>query len=202
LHAGEEVLTFVARQLEPYRGYHSFMRALPALMRLRPNLRVVIVGGDQVAYGSAAPQGTSWKQRFLDEVRDGVDLQRICFAGTLPHEVLRRLMQVSALHVYLSYPFVLSWSLLEAMSTGCLILGSHTAPLLEVVEDGQNGLLVDFFDFEALAQRAADALQNRAQLTRLRERARITVQSRFDLHHLCLPSQIHLIKRLAQWSRP
>jgi glycosyltransferase involved in cell wall biosynthesis len=202
IRAGEEVLTFVARQLEPYRSYHTFMRALPALMRMRPQLRVVIVGGDKVTYCAPPPQGTNWKEVFLAEVRDSVDLQRIHFVGPLPHEVLRRLMQVSALHVYLSYPFVLSWSLLEAMSAGCLVLCSRTAALLEVIEEGRNGLLVDFFDPQALAQCAANALQERDQLRAVRERARITVQSRFDLHHMCLPSQLRLIKRLGQWNAP
>jgi glycosyltransferase involved in cell wall biosynthesis len=187
LRAGEEVLTFVARELEPYRGFHTFMRSLPLLQRLRPQARIVIVGGDGASYGRAAPAGTTWKQVFLKEVAGGLDMSRIHFVGKVPHEVLTQLMQVSAAHVYLTYPFVLSWSLLEAMSVGCAIVGSDTAPLREVVRDGENGFLTDFFDPQALARKAAEVLERRAELTALRANARETVVQRFDLPRHCLP---------------
>ena len=187
LRAGEEVLTFVARELEPYRGFHTFMRSLPLLQRLRPQARIVIVGGDGASYGRAAPAGTTWKQVFLKEVAGGLDMSRIHFVGKVPHEVLTQLMQVSAAHVYLTYPFVLSWSLLEAMSIGCAIVGSDTAPLREVVRDGENGFLTDFFDPQALARKAAEVLERRAELTALRANARETVVQRFDLPRHCLP---------------
>lgn len=187
LRAGEEVITFVARQLEPYRGYHTFMRALPQLLKLRPNARVVIVGGDGVSYGAAAPQGSSWKQIFLDEVKANLDMTRVHFVGKVPHETLTQLLQVSAVHVYLTYPFVLSWSLLEAMSMGCLVVASDTAPVREVITDGHNGLLTDFFDTGVLAMKVARALENRQTRVGLRERARQTVVDRFDLRTVCLP---------------
>jgi glycosyltransferase involved in cell wall biosynthesis len=193
LKAGDEVVTFVARQLEPYRGYHVFMRALPALLQARPNARVVIVGGDGVSYGAAPPKGKTWKGIFLSEVQDSLDMQRVHFVGTVPHEVLRRLLQVSAVHVYLTYPFVLSWSLLEAMSMGCLIVGSRTAPLEEVVIDRQNGLLVDFFNPTALAHTVASALAERADLAHLRAAARETAL-RYDLRRNCLPKMIHYVE--------
>lgn len=193
LRPGDEVVTFVSRQLEPYRGYHIFMRALPELLRLRPNARIVIVGGDGVSYGAAAPAGKTWKSIFRDEVAAQLDMRRVHFVGKLPHELLTQLMQVSAVYTYLTYPFVLSWSLLEAMSTGCLIVGSRTAPLEEVIEHGRNGLLTDFFDPQALAHTVADALERRGSLGALREAARQAVVERYDLHRHCLPAQMRFM---------
>jgi glycosyltransferase involved in cell wall biosynthesis len=193
LQAGDEVITFVARHLEPYRGYHIFMRALPLLQKLRPQARIVIVGGDGVSYGAPAPNGESWKSVFLREVSDLIDLGRIHFVGKVPHDLLTRLMQVSAVHVYLTYPFVLSWSLLEAMSIGCLIVGSDTAPLREVIRSGENGILVDFFDPECLARTVADSLANARQLAHLREAARQDVIRDYDFRTVCLPAQIDFV---------
>jgi glycosyltransferase involved in cell wall biosynthesis len=195
LRAGEEVVTFVVRQLEPYRGYHIFMRALPLLQRLRPNARVVLVGGDGTSYGSAPPEGKTWKDIFLAEVASQLDMSRIHFVGRVPHAALTQLMQVSAAHVYLTYPFVLSWSLMEAMSIGCLIVGSDTAPVREVIENGRNGVLTDFFDFEALARCTADALERREELAPLRAAARDTIVRGYDLAAHCLPAQVALLER-------
>ncbi len=189
LRPGDEVVTFVARHLEPHRGYHTFMRALPELQRLRPNARIVIVGGDGVSYGAAPPQGQSWKAIFRDEVAARLDMRRIHFVGKVPHALLTQLMQVSAVYTYLTYPFVLSWSLMEAMSVGCLIVASRTAPVEEVIEHGVNGLLTDFFDPQALAASVADAMQRRACLGHLREAARNTIVQRYDLQRHCLPAQ-------------
>ncbi|GGC04922.1 glycosyltransferase family 4 protein [Pseudoduganella buxea] len=189
LKPGDEVVTFVSRQLEPYRGYHIFMRALPELQRLRPNARIVIVGADGVSYGAAPPAGKTWKAIFRDEVAPRLDMSRVHFVGRLPHALLTQLMQVSAVYTYLTYPFVLSWSLMEAMSTGCLIVGSRTAPLEEVIRHGENGLLTDFFDHETLAGTVADALARRDSLAHLREAARRTIVDGYDLHRHCLPAQ-------------
>jgi len=194
LHPGDEVITFVVRQLEPYRGYHIFMRALPLLQQLRPNLRVVLVGADGTSYGAPPPQGKTWKNIFLDEVKDKLDMSRVHFVGRVPHATLTQLMQVSALHVYLTYPFVLSWSLMEAMSIGCLILASDTAPVREVIEHGKNGLLTPFFDVEKLAHTAAETLERRAELTSLRDAARRTIVDRYDLQSQCLPHLLHLLE--------
>ena len=193
LHAGDEVVTFVARQLEPYRGYHILMRAMPLLQQLRPKARIVIVGGDGVSYGSPAPSGASWKKIFLEEVQSRLDMSRIHFVGKVPHETLTRLMQLSAAHVYLTYPFVLSWSLLEAMSIGCLVVASDTAPVREVIRHGETGLLVDFFDTEALARCVAECLENPQAFRPLRERARASIIEHYDLQSICLPRQIDFI---------
>lgn len=195
LAAGDPVVSFVNRNLEPYRGYHSFMRALPALQRRVPEAHIVIVGGDGVSYGAAAPPGTTWKQRFLDEVKDGLDLARVHFVGQLPYARFLQLLQVSAAHVYLTYPFVLSWSCLEAMSAGCHVVGSRTAPVMDYVEDGVNGTLVDFFDPPALADAVAGVLARRGQDGALRHAARQTAVERCDLRRVCLPRWRELLSR-------
>lgn len=193
LRPGDEVVTFSVRHLEPYRGYHIFMRALPLLQKLRPNARVVLVGGSGCSYSGAPPEGKSWRDVFLSEVRAKLDMSRVHFVGTVPHEVLTQLMQVSALHVYLTYPFVLSWSLMEAMSVGCLVLASDTAPVREVIEHGRNGLLTSIFDTEALARAMADALAHGAALRPLRSAARESIVKGYDLKSHCLPRQVELL---------
>jgi glycosyltransferase involved in cell wall biosynthesis len=171
LSRGEEIVTFVNRNLEPYRGYHTFMRALPELLERRSRARVVIVGSDEAGYGAAPPRAT-WREIFLEEVRDRIDPARVLFVGRVPYSSLIDLFRITRCHVYLTYPFVLSWSMLEAMSAGALVIGSHTGPVEEVIEDGQNGLLVDFFDPSALAARIADVLKAPDRYDALRERAR------------------------------
>ena len=178
LGAGDEVVTFVARNLEPLRGYHAFMRALPQVLRTRPRAQVLIVGGDGVSYGANPPAGRTWRDLFLDEVSRDVDLERVHFLGRLPYAEYVSVLQVSAVHVYLTYPFVLSWSLLEAMSAGCLVVGSATGPVQEVI-DGSNGLLVDFFDRDGLAGAVAAVLADPQAYSELRRKARSTVVERY-----------------------
>ena len=193
LTPSDEVVTFAARGLEPYRGYPTFMRALPKLLRRRGSAHVVVAGADSVVYGRPHPQGGTWQSALLEEI--DVDPARVHFVGTLPSNAFLRLLQVSSAHVYLTVPFVLSWSMLEAMAAGCLVLGSATPPVKEVIADGLNGLLVDFFDSEALADRLADALARRESFAAVRAAARETVINRYDLA-VCLPPQIGLIKAL------
>ena len=189
----DEVVTFAVRELEPYRGYHTFMRALPELLARRPKARVVIVGGDGASYGAKAPGDTTWRNIFHAEVSARIDPKRVHFVGKVPHATLTELMQVSTVHVYLTYPFVLSWSLMEAMSIGCLIVASDTAPVREQIRHGENGLLVDFFDPQALAVSVADAIERRAELRPLGTAARSQIVARHDLNSVCLPAQIKLI---------
>lgn len=193
---GDELVTFVARNLEPYRGFHVFLRMLPLLQELRPNVHVLIVGGDGVSYGSPPPEGGSWRARLLAELGGRLDDSRVHFVGTVPHALLHQVFRVSACHVYLTYPFVLSWSLLEAMSCGALVVGSDTAPLRDVIHHGENGLLVDFFDGEALARQVTAVLADPAAHQPLRQAARATVVERFDLQRVCLPRQLALVDRL------
>jgi glycosyltransferase involved in cell wall biosynthesis len=194
MKAGDEVLTFVNRNLEPYRGYHIFMRALPAVMRARPECKVVIVGGDGVSYGGPPIEGGSWKKKLLDEVGAQLDLSRVFFVGQIPHNVFITLMQVSRVHVYLTYPFVLSWSLLEAMAAGAPVIGSRTPPVEEVVEDGVTGRLVDFFDVPGWSAAMIEALANPAATRPLAKRARGRVVAKYDLS-VCLPQWINFVER-------
>ena len=197
LRSGDAVVTFVNRNLEPYRGYHQFMRALPTILAERPETHAVIVGGDGNSYGGAPPGGGSWKERFLDEVRDALPLERVHFTGRLSYADFVALMQVSAAHVYLTYPFVLSWSLLEAMSAGAPVIASRTAPVEEVVAHAENGLLVDFFDHAALARTVGEVLARPEEMRRLREAARGTIVARYDLRTRCLPQWLKFVATVA-----
>ena len=192
----DELVTFVSRNLEPYRGYHIFMRALPELLRQRPKARVLLIGGDEVSYGVAAPKGQTWKQIFIDEVRPQLpphDWARVHFLGKLPYEQFLAVLKLAAVHVYLTYPFVLSWSLLEAMALGRAIVGSDTAPVREVITHGVNGRLVNFFDVSALAQQVAELLGDAAERERLGQAAAHSAQA-YDLHRVCLPAQLALLQ--------
>ena len=195
LRAGDEVLTFVNRNLEPYRGYHTFLRALPDVMAARPDCQVVIVGGDEVSYGPAPKGGKGWKEIYLAEVRDRLDLNRVHFIGKVPYPTFVNLMQVSRAHAYLTYPFVLSWSMMEAMSAGALIVGSDTAPVREMIVHGKNGLLVDFFDIAGWSRTLTDALANPDKFLPLRKAARQTIVDGYDLRSHCLPKMVALVER-------
>ncbi len=189
----DEVVTFVARNLEPLRGYHIFMRALPQIMTARPRAQIIIIGGDGVSYGASPPAGTSWKSTFFDEVAERIDRRRIHFLGRLPYRDYLRALQISSAHVYLTYPFVLSWSFLEALSAGCVVIGSDTAPVREVL-DGENGLLVPFFDVEQFAERVIEVLADPDRFQAMRTHARQSIIDRYDLRRTCLPKMLALIK--------
>ncbi|MGH8660885.1 MAG: glycosyltransferase family 4 protein [Burkholderiales bacterium] len=193
LTPSDEVITYVARNLEPYRGFHVFMRALPEIQRRRPNAHVLVVGADGVSYGRQLPKDTTYRKRLLEEVGAKLALERVHFLGQVPYSTLVKVYQVSSAHVYLTYPFVLSWSLLEAMAAGCVIVGSRTPPLEEVVTDGRNGFLTDFFDTAKLAERVNKVLEKRKDLQKVRERARKTIVERYDLKRVCLPGQLKLL---------
>ena len=192
----EKVITFVSRQLEPYRGFHVFMRALPALQRAIPDAQFVIVGGDGVSYGSPPPPPyTSYRVKLLAEVGDQIDASRTHFVGRLPYTQYLSLMQISRLHVYLTYPFVLSWSMLEAMACGAPVLGSATPPVKEVIRDGVNGYLFDFFNVDELVACAVKILaQNEGITSAIREAARHEIESRFSFNQNSLPAYQQLIR--------
>lgn len=200
---GTPVVTFVNRRFEPLRGFHTFMRALPGLLARVPDARIVLIGADQGGgYGIAAGEGT-WKARLLAELGERLDRTRLHFTGTLPNEEMHAILRVSAAHVYLTYPFVLSWSLLEAMALGCLVVGSRTAPVEEVVEHDRNGLLVDMLDPGALAATLADILARpSAAFDRLRSAARETIVARFDRRTICEPAWLDLIDEVLGAAAP
>jgi glycosyltransferase involved in cell wall biosynthesis len=193
LKAGDEVISFVARNLEPSRGYHVFMRALPSILSARPKAQVVIVGGDAVSHGPVAPAGLSWRRLFLDEVKDRIDPDRIFFIRSLPYADYLTLLQVSRVHVYLTYPSALSSSLLEAMAVECMVIASDTAPVNEIITHEKNGHLVPFFDHEALARAVIDASDKNRKHSHLRRHARQTVIEKHDLQSVILPKQLELI---------
>jgi len=195
----DEVVTFVSRNLEPYRGYHIFMRAVPEILKQRPNAQVLIVGGDGVSYGLPPKDGQKWRDIFANEIRpllNAADRQRVHFLGKLDYASFIGVLQLSTLHVYLTYPFVLSWSLLESMSVGGVIVASDTAPLREVITHDENGRLVDFFDTAALAAEVCHLLQDEHTRQRLSAHARLTIQQRYDLNAICLPKQIAWVESL------
>ncbi|MGH1576895.1 glycosyltransferase [Planktotalea sp.] len=199
----DEVITFINRNLEPYRGYHVFMRALPKLLKARPNAQVVLLGGDEVSYGARAPDGKTWKQIYIDEVRDQIsdeDWARVHFMGRVPYDVFLAMMQVSRLHIYLTYPFVLSWSLLEAMSAEAAILASDTAPVLEAIRHDETGWLTDFFDGDELVKKACALLEDDETRARLGKAAREFVLKTYDLKTHCLPKQLEWVSDLAKIS--
>ena len=199
LRYNDEVITFVSRNLEPYRGYHIFMRALPAILHKCPNARVIIVGGESIGYGKPPPKGKTWKSVFVDEVRtriDDADWKRVHFVNKIPYNIFIHLLQISSIHIYLSYPFVLSWSLLEAMSAGCAIVASDTEPVREVIEHNKTGKLFNFFDAKALANEVHALLNAPKERKRFGKAARAFICQNYDLKTICLPKQIEWVKKL------
>ena len=180
LEAGDPVITYVARNLEPYRGFHSFMRALPLIQAQHKQCQTVIVGGDDVSYGSRPKDAKNWREKMLTEVGSSLDLTRTHFLGKVPYADYKKILQVSAAHVYLTYPFVLSWSMLEAMASGCLVIASDTAPVREVLKVGENASLVDFFDSNAIAEQTLQAMTEPARHKEIRDRAPSQVRDRFS----------------------
>jgi len=196
----DEVITFVNRNLEPYRGYHIFMRALPEILQRRPNARVLIVGADDVSYGARPQNGQKWKDIFAKEVKpliSDADWSRVHFLGNVPYTAFIPLLQLSSVHVYLTYPFVLSWSLLEAMSVGCAIVASNTQPLHEAIKHDETGRLVNFFDVSKLASEVCALLDDPEERERLGANARTFAQANYDLQTVCLPRQLAWVQKLA-----
>jgi glycosyltransferase involved in cell wall biosynthesis len=193
LSRDNEVITYVSRSLEPYRGFHVFMRALPEILRQRPKAQILLVGREEVSYGQNHPSGQSWKRVMLNEVGADLDPARVHFLGQVPYAEYLDLLRVSSVHVYLTYPFVLSWSFLEAMACGCTMLGSATGPVLEVLKDRENGRTVDFFDRAALVNVLSELLDDPAQRRRLSQAARETVLEHYDFKTRTLPRYLDLL---------
>ncbi|NJK47605.1 glycosyltransferase [Candidatus Gracilibacteria bacterium] len=178
----EEIVTYVGRGMEPYRGFPQFMEMVALLQQRRPKCHVVVVGEDRVAYGRSLPDGKTYKQLMLEKLP--LDLSRLHFTGPLPYAQYVQVLQASSVHVYLTRPFVLSWSMLEAMSTGCLLVASDTQPVTELIQDGVNGLLANFFSPQEICDRVEEALNNSEKMLSLRAKARKTIVENYDLSDL------------------
>jgi glycosyltransferase involved in cell wall biosynthesis len=196
----EEIITYAARNLEPYRGFHVFMRAIPEIQRRRPCARIVIVGGDEVSYSPRLPAGDPYRARLQQELGGRVDWSRVHFLGRLPYGEYLALLRRSSVHVYLTYPFVLSWSLIEALAAGCMVVASRTAPVEEVLVHGENALLADFLSPADIAEKVERALVEPQEP--LRRAARQTAVARYDLKRVCLPAQLELVEQLALQDLP
>ena len=187
LSEAQEIITYVSRGMEPYRGFPQFIEALQLLQQRRPHCHAVIVGEDRVCYGRQRRDGKTYKEAMLEQFP--LDMTRVHFTGGIPYPDYIKVIQASDVHVYLTYPFVLSWSMMEAMSVGCAIVASDTPPVAELIRDGENGLLVDFFSPQQIADRVEEALENCDRMETLRANARETIVQNYDLHKL-LPQHL------------
>lgn len=185
----DEVITYATRGLEPMRGFPEFMRATEKLLKLRPNAHFIIAGKDKVTYGKSLKQGT-YKELMLKELN--MDLNRVHFVDYMEYHNYLNLLKISSAHIYLTYPFILSWSFMEAMSCACPIIGSKTAPVEELMQDGVNGLLTDFFNVDELVEKIVFALDNKEEMDELRQNARTTIVEKYSMEH-CLQEQLKLI---------
>ncbi|MGL5942811.1 MAG: glycosyltransferase family 4 protein [Waterburya sp.] len=186
-----EIVTYVARGMEPYRGFPQLIETIQILQHQKPQCHFVIVGQDRVAYGKGLPDGKTYKEAMLEKFP--LDLSRVHFTDLLPYDEYLQVLQASSVHIYLTRPFVLSWSMLEALATGCLIVASNTAPVTEVIEDGVNGLLVDFFSPPQISDRVIEALEQPKKMADIRIRARETICDRYDLAKL-LPRHLQWLQ--------
>ncbi|MEM6409787.1 MAG: glycosyltransferase family 4 protein [Pseudomonadota bacterium] len=196
LTRADEVFTFVARNMEPTRGFHQFMRALPAILDARPKARAVIIGGNESSYGRESPARGGYRAQMEAELGDRVDWERVHFVGRVPYADFCRIIQISRCHIYLTVPFVLSWSLLEAMAMEATIIAADVPPVREVIEDGTTGLLTDFFDPQALAERVRQVLERPENYAHLGVAARKHVVAHYDFETVCLPEHLRRLNAL------
>ncbi|MGD1850814.1 MAG: glycosyltransferase family 4 protein [Cyanophyceae cyanobacterium] len=195
----DEIVTYVGRGMEPYRGFPEFIESIAYIQERRPNCHVVIVGSERVCYGKSLPDGKSYKQHMLEKVP--LDMSRVHFTGSLPYGQYIQVLQASSAHIYLTRPFVLSWSMIEAMAIGCVIIGSSTPPVEEIITDGENGLLTDFFSPKKIADRVDEVLNHPDGMAQIRQNARNFVVERYS-HRSLLPKHIQFIQDAAAGNLP
>ena len=198
LSAMSEIVTYTARGLEPYRGFPQFWKSIPYILQARPEAHIVLMAGDDVHYGEPRSDGKTWKQAMLEEIP--VDESRVHFLSYGAYPEYRKLLRHSSVHVYLTVPFVLSWSLLEAMSCGCLVVASATEPVREVIEHAQNGFLTSFWDEKEIAKIVSFTLENKEKLQGVRAAARKTVLERYNLEK-CLQQHAYIATELLMKNR-
>lgn len=195
--AKDEIITYATRGLEPNRGFPQFMEAVNTLLKTRPNAHFIIAGKDEVYYGDKF-QKISHKEKMLEKF--DIDLNRVHFVGQLSYFEYLKLLQITSVHTYLTKPFFLSWSCVEAMATGCCIVASNTEPVKEVMTDNYNGLLVDFFEVDELVEKIEYALDNKDKMQIIRENARKTVVEKYDIK-LTLPKHYDIINKVVSRKR-
>ncbi len=189
----DEIVTYIARSMEPSRGIHVILRALPALQKARPKARIAIIGSDDISYGSRLPDGQTFRGLIMKQLGDSVDWSRVHFVGQIPYPSLIRLLQLSRCHVYLTAPFVVSWSLLEAMALEKTIVASDVAPVRSYIQHGRTGYLVDFFSPDALAAQITDVLAHRQNDREIGQAARRMVVGGYDFEKVSLPLWLRLL---------
>ena len=195
--AGTRIVTYVSRGFESMRGFDLFMRAAKIIAQKFPDVLFIVVGTDRIAYGgdeTFLPKGTTFKQWTL--AQDQYDLNKFHFPGNLPPRELALLLASTDLHIYLTVPFVLSWSMMDAMSCGAVVLGSDTAPVREMIRDGENGMLADLFDVEQIAGKAIGALRDPAAFRPLGRAAEQLIAQNYSVEAV-LPQMIHLYEQAA-----
>jgi len=197
----DEIFTYMARNMEPTRGFHIFMRALPHILEARPNARVLIIGGNETSYGKASDAEGGYRTVMAKEVGDRLDWSRVHFLGRVPYGAYKSIIQVSRCHIYLTVPFVLSWSLLESMSMGATIVASDTSPVREVITDGETGLLADFFRPEEIAEKVVQVLRDPGAFSHLGKAARAHVIENYDFLTRCLPVHLNRVNSLVPADR-
>ncbi len=197
--ADDEVVTYVARGMEPYRGFPQFMEMVSKVQKVRPNLHVLIAGQDRVAYGRKRDDGKTYKEHALETLE--LDLSRVHFLGLVPLSTLRSMFRITKAHIYLSAPFVLSWSMLEAMATGALVIGSRTAPVEEVIVHAENGLLINFFNVDEQVDTLLSILHKDVETESLRQASRETILQRYDVEHI-IPRQLRFYECVARGEQP
>ena len=199
LKKGDEVVTYIARNFEPYRGFPTFMKAAEIILRERPNCHIIAIGADEVSYGKKAPDGTTYRQILSQQI--SYDKNRLHFVGTLGYDQMISVLQISAAHIYLTYPFVLSWSSMESMACGCAVVGSDTPPVREVITHGENGFLVDFFSPTAVANQVFEILDHPTRMQHIRDAARASIINKYDLKKL-MPLHMQLVREVADKKFP
>ncbi len=197
----DEVITYVARNLEKTRGFHMLMRALPRILRDRPKARVLIIGGNDVSYGGKSETPGGLRAEMEREVGEELDWSRLHFLGQIPYPDFQTLIQLSRCHIYLTMPFVLSWSLMESMAMQATIVASDVAPVRELITHGETGLLVDFHDPGALAQQVIDVVADPAAHAHMGPAARAHILDHHDFRTRCLPVHLQRINALVPNAR-